>query len=258
MSDPIQGIVLAGGAGTRLRPTTAVINKHLLPVYDRPMIHLPLRSLADAGVTDVIVVTGAEHIADFQTVLGDGHELGIQKLRIVPQQGSGGIADALRCARDYTDAKRFMVMLGDNAFGDSLRGPAERFHEQKDGVRILLKELPDSELTGFGVAVINNGRVQRIVEKPDAACKITGKNAAFLSNLAVTGCYFYPADVFDQIDALTPSARGELEITDLNNYYLQAGVCEHDVLEGWWADAGTPEGLYRAATLVRGGVHPRG
>lgn len=258
MTEPMQGIVLAGGAGTRLRPSTAVVNKHLLPVYDRPMIHLPLQALRDAGVTDVTIVTGAQHVADFEAVLGDGAALGVERLRIVPQEGSGGIADALRCARGYVAAPRLMVVLGDNAFGDSLRPSAERFVQQSDGARLLLKPVPAAERSGLGVAVVQDDRVQRIVEKPGFAPPGQAAHGDRVSDLAVTGCYFYPADVFDQIEALQPSARDELEITDLNNRYLQAGRCEHDILEGWWADAGTPEGLYRAATLVREGVHRRG
>jgi len=253
----MQGIVLAGGEGTRLRPTTAVVNKHLLPVYDRPLIHLPIRTLVDAGVTDIVIVTGTRHVGDFEAVLDDTPVPGVKRVQVVAQPGYGGVADALRFARDAVSADRLMVLLGDNVFGQPLRETAARFLDQPDGARLLLKKTHADRLPGLGVAVMNGGKLQRIVEKPAAAAPGEPADADgddVLTDLAVTGCYFYPADVFDQIEALEPSPRGELEITDLNNRYIHAGRCRHELMEGWWADAGTPEGLFRAASLVRATV----
>jgi len=246
--DQLQGIVLAGGEGTRLRPSTRAVNKHLLPVYDRPMIHLPLQTLRDAGVDDVIVVTGRGHVPAFERVLGDGASFGFERLRYAEQTGSGGIADALGCARPLVTRDRLMVLLGDNVFGSSLREQAAAFTRSTSGARFVLYPCPEDQTHAMGVTFLNGKQLTPIVEKPsDTDTQDTASNQAY----AVTGCYFYPADVFDVIASSRPSPRGELEITDINNHYINNQHCTHHILEGYWGDAGTPEGLYQAAHHVR-------
>lgn len=239
--DEIRGVVLAGGLGARLAPVTLVTNKHLLPVYDKPMIFYPIETLVRAGIVEILLVTGGEHAGDFLRVLGTGEQLGIRRLHYTYQQGEGGIADALRLAEPFAEGHRICVILGDNLIGKNIRAATAAFMEQKQGARILLKEVPDPER--FGVVQLDNGRITRIIEKP----------ADPPSNLAVIGIYFYDGRVFDIVRTLKPSGRGELEITDVNNAYLEQGTLEHDVLEGWWTDAGTFESLHSASNLVRDG-----
>jgi len=236
----LKGVILAGGLGSRLMPLTKVTNKHLLPVFDRPMIHFPIECLVKGGVTDVLVVTGGDSAGHFLKLLGDGREFGA-RLVYAYQQGEGGIADALRLAEAFVAGGRMVVVLGDNLVQRSIRPSVERFLQQRRGARILLKRVPDPQR--FGVAVVDGGRVTSIVEKPQRPP----------SDLAVTGIYFYDAQAFDIIRTLRPSGRGELEITDVNNAYLARGELEWDELHGWWSDAGTFESLYKASTLVREG-----
>ena len=236
----MKGIVLAGGLGTRLHPLTRVTNKHLLPVYDQPMIAWPVRKLIDAGIRDILIVTGGQHAGDFLRLLGNGREFGLKHLNYTYQEGEGGIAEALGLAEHFADGDPVMVMLGDNLFEDSMRSAVRRYEEQGAGARIFLKEVPDPER--FGVPHLVDGRITAIVEKPSSPP----------SPYAVTGAYIYDARVFDIIRTLEPSARNELEITDVNNRYIEWGELEHEVLEGWWADAGTFESLHRASKLVRG------
>lgn len=236
----MKGVVLAGGMGTRLGLLTKITNKHLLPVYDRPMVHFPMLKLVEAGVGDVMLVTGGNSAGDFLRLLGNGRELGLRRIHYAYQEGSGGIAAALALTEDFVEGDRVMVILGDNLFEDSLAPFAERFAVQARGARVLVKEVSDPER--FGVASVRNGRVVRIVEKPETP----------ESRYAVTGCYMYDARVFDIVRTLKPSGRGELEITDVNNAYLEAGELEYDVLSGWWQDAGSSfEAYARAQVLVR-------
>ncbi|MCI0586527.1 MAG: NTP transferase domain-containing protein [Planctomycetes bacterium] len=234
----MKGVILAGGLGTRLNPLTKVTNKHLLPVYDRPMIHYPVRTLVEAGIRDLLLVTGGNNAGDFLRLLGNGSEFGLKHLNYTYQAGEGGIADALKLAEHFADGEKVCVFLGDNLVERSIRREVEAFQRQPSGARILLKEVPDPER--FGVAEVEGDRVRRIEEKP----------AHPRSRLAVVGIYFYDAKVFEILRPLEPSARGELEITDVNNAYLRAGVLTYGVLEGWWTDAGTFPSLLRANTLV--------
>lgn len=234
----MKGVLLAGGLGTRLMPMTRVTNKHLLPVYDRPMIYFPLQQLVHAGIRDILVVTGGDHAGDFLKLLRNGHDFGLEHLGYAYQEGEGGIAEALGLAEHFAAGEPIVVVLGDNIFQDSLSEPIARFREDPDGAMILLKEVHDPER--FGVATIEGDRVTRIVEKPKEPT----------SSLAVTGCYLYDARVFDVIRELEPSGRGELEITDVNNRYVEWEALRHHVVSGWWADAGTIGSLHRATGLV--------
>jgi glucose-1-phosphate thymidylyltransferase len=234
----MKGVILAGGLGTRLLPLTRITNKHLLPVFDRPMIYYPLQTLINAGITDILLVTGGPHAGDFLRLLGDGRQFGLTHLNYTYQEGEGGIAAALSLAEHFADGDKLCVILGDNLIEGSIAGAAARFRRQVRGARIVLKQVPDAER--FGVAVLRNGRVSAIEEKP----------AHPKSPYAVTGVYLYDARVFDVIRTLEPSGRGELEITDVNNWYLRRGELECEVLEGWWTDAGTFDSLHRAGNLV--------
>jgi glucose-1-phosphate thymidylyltransferase len=234
----ILGIVLAGGLGTRLSPLTKVTNKHLLPVYDRPMIHYPIETLVRAGVRDILLVTGGASAGDFLRLLGNGAEFGLTHLDYVYQEGEGGIAAALGLARYYAAGKRMVVVLGDNILQDDIAPFVEGFRRQSAGAKILLKEVDDPQR--FGVAELDGDRVIGIEEKP----------ARPRSRYAVTGVYFYDDSVFDIIADLRPSARGELEITDVNNAYIRRSKLTFDFLKGWWTDAGTFESLLRANVLV--------
>lgn len=236
----MKGVLLAGGLGTRLLPMTRVTNKHLLPVYDRPMIYFPLQQLVHAGIRDILVVTGGDHAGDFLKLLRNGHDFGLEHLGYAYQEGEGGIAEALGLAEHFAAGEPIVVILGDNLFQDSLSEPIERFRADPDGAMILLKEVHDPER--FGVATVEGDRVAEIVEKPQRP----------ESRLAVTGCYMYDARVFDIIRELEPSGRGELEITDVNNRYVEWGKLKHHVVSGWWADAGTIGSLHRATGLVAG------
>jgi glucose-1-phosphate thymidylyltransferase len=237
----MKGIVLAGGLGTRLRPLTLVTNKHLLPVYDRPMIYYPLQCLLNAGIREILIVTGGEHAGDFLKLLGNGKHLGIRELHYTYQEGEGGIADALLLAEDFADGDKVCVVLGDNIIERHIRRAAGDFFTQPEGAMILLKQVDDPHR--FGVPRFQDGRIVQILEKP----------ADPPSDYAVTGIYLYDADVFEIARTLEPSARGELEITDVNNEYLRRGTLTSTVLEGWWTDAGTFESLHRASRLVAEG-----
>ncbi|MFM9995290.1 MAG: sugar phosphate nucleotidyltransferase [Phycisphaerales bacterium] len=238
----MKGVILAGGLGSRLRPMTLVTNKHLLPVFDRPMIYYPIQTLLNAAIHDILIVTGGEHAGDFLKLLRNGKHLGIRHLEYAYQEGEGGIADALKLAEDFADGDKVCVVLGDNIIQGNIRRAAGDFFTQRTGAKIILKEVPDPER--FGVVRFEgegaSRRIAEILEKP--------KNAP--SKYAVTGLYFYDADVFTMCNSLDASARGELEITDVNNMYLKRGDLTHDVLDGWWTDAGTIESLYRAATFI--------
>jgi len=237
----VKGIILAGGLGSRLFPLTKITNKHLLPVYDRPMIYYPIHTLLDAGIDDIMLVTGGNFAGDFLQLLGNGREFGLKEIHYAYQQGEGGIADALKLAEHFVDRERCVVILGDNILEHSIRPAVEAFRRQSRGARIMLKEVPDPQR--FGVPAFDEqGRITRIDEKP----------AIPASNYAVIGVYMYDGHVWDVLPTLKPSGRGELEITDVNNYYLQQSELAYDVVEGWWTDAGTFESLLHAAQLVRG------
>jgi glucose-1-phosphate thymidylyltransferase len=235
----MKGVILAGGTGSRLHPLTRVTNKHLLPVYDKPMIYYPLQTLIDAGIQDILIVTGGNSAGDFLRLLRNGKDFGLQQLNFAYQEGEGGIADALRLAEYFTRGEKLCVILGDNIIEGSIRKAKEKFESQKRGAKILLKEVPDPER--FGVPVFNNDKIVRIEEKP--------KKPA--SPYAVIGIYFYDSTVFDRVRTLKPSQRSEYEITDVNNSYLAEGQLDHGFLDGWWTDAGTFESLWRASNLVR-------
>jgi glucose-1-phosphate thymidylyltransferase len=237
----MKGIILAGGLGTRLHPLTRVTNKHLLPVWNKPMVYYPIECLVNAGITDIMLVTGGNNAGDFLRLLGNGAEFGLKHLNYTYQQGEAGIADALRLCEHFADGGPVCVVLGDNIIEKNIRKARTRFDEQKTGAKILLKEVPDPER--FGVAEIDGPKVVRIVEKPKAP----------KSRYAVIGIYFYDARVFEIIRTLKPSARGELEITDVNNAYIAQSAMTYEVLEGWWTDAGTFESLHRASNLVHDG-----
>ncbi|MCZ6770050.1 MAG: sugar phosphate nucleotidyltransferase [Acidobacteria bacterium] len=234
----MKGIILAGGLGTRLRPLTKVTNKHLLPVYDKPMIFYPLEVLVDAGITDIMVVTGGNNAGDFLRLLGNGREFGLHQLHFAYQEGEGGIAEALSLAKYFAGEDLLCVYLGDNIIEDSIRTYVEKFKKQARGAKILLKEVANCER--FGVPELKDDKVVKIYEKPRVAP----------SKYAVTGIYMYDPRVFDIITTLEPSQRGELEITDVNNRYIEWGELTYDVLEGWWTDAGTFDSLLRANKLV--------
>jgi glucose-1-phosphate thymidylyltransferase len=233
----MKGVILAGGVGTRLYPLTRVINKHLLPVYNQPMIFYPLQALVNAGICEILIVTGGQGAGDFLRLLSNGKDFGLKHLNYTYQEGEGGIADALRLAEHFVDRDNMCVILGDNIIENNICAAVENFRQAR-GAHIILKEVHDPER--FGCPEIINGRIVGIEEKPKQP----------KSDYAVTGLYLYDATLFDKIRTLKPSARGELEITDVNNLYLQEGTLNYSVLEGWWTDAGTFESLRRAADLV--------
>ncbi len=235
----MKGVVLAGGTGSRLFPLTRVTNKHLLPVYDKPMIYYPLQTLVQAGIRDILIVTGGNNAGDFLRLLRNGRDFGLQQLSFAYQEGEAGIADALRLAEPFVRGERICVILGDNIIEGSIRTAKEKFEEQESGAMVMLKEVPDPER--FGVPVFENDRIVRIEEKP--------KQPA--SPYAVVGVYFFDWTIFSRIRRLKPSGRGEYEITDINNSYLADGLLFHELLEGFWTDAGTFESLWRAGTMVR-------
>jgi glucose-1-phosphate thymidylyltransferase len=231
----VKGVILAGGKGTRLHPLTRITNKHLLPIYDRPMVTYAIEALVNAGLTELMLVTGGTHAGEFFRLLGDGHEHGIDRLFYAFQEEEGGIAEALGLAERFVGGDRVLVMLADNIFERSIRAAVENFEQQERGGRIVLARLPDPEhLRHLGVAKLDGDRVAGIVEKPEVPP----------SEFAVTGVYFYDADVFQVIPSLTPSGRGELEITDVNNHYVGEGTMEYDVVEGFWGDAGESIDVY--------------
>ncbi len=231
----MKGVILAGGTGSRLYPLTKVTNKHLLPVYDKPMIYYPMETLINAGIKDIMIVSGRGHAGHFLELLGSGVDFGVHFTYEI-QEKAGGIAQALSLAEDFADGDSVTVILGDNIFQDNIKGDVANFN---DGAKIFLKEVPDAYR--FGVAELKGEKVIGIEEKPKEP----------KSNFAVTGLYIYDSEVFDAIKTLKPSGRGELEITDVNNYYVDKGAMEYGILEGFWSDAGTFESLLRAGMLVK-------
>jgi glucose-1-phosphate thymidylyltransferase len=234
----MKGIVLAGGLGTRLYPLTKVTNKHLLPIYDKPMIYYPIELMVDAGIREILIVTGGKNAGEFLRLLGNGKEFGLNHINYAYQEGEGGIAAALALAEFFADKQPICVILGDNIVQGSIAQNVENFKKQGSGARILLKEVSDPQR--FGVPEIQGKQIIRIDEKPEQPA----------SNYAVTGIYMYDASVFEIVKTLTPSKRGELEITDVNNAYISQGKMHYDILEGWWTDAGPFESLLRASNLV--------
>jgi glucose-1-phosphate thymidylyltransferase len=234
----MKGIVLAGGLGTRLLPLTKVTNKHLLPVYQEPMIYYPIKTLVNAGIEEILIVTGGNNAGEFLRLLGNGKDFGLKHINYTYQEGEGGIAAALSLAEFFADNGKIVVVLGDNIIEKNIRKAVEEFKKQKDGAKIMLKEVPDP--SRFGVPVFEADRIVRVEEKP----------ANPLSPYAVIGIYMYDRRVFDFIKQLKPSQRGELEITDVNNFYIGEGAMSWDILDGWWTDAGTFESLQHAGNLV--------
>jgi glucose-1-phosphate thymidylyltransferase len=234
----MKGVVLAGGTGSRLNPLTRVTNKHLLPIYDKPMIYYPIQTLVNAGIEEILLVTGGKNAGDFLRLLGNGRDFGLKHLNYTYQEGEGGIADALGLAEYFAAGESICVILGDNIIENNICQAVQRFENQKDGAKILLKEVADAQR--FGVAEIRDSHVLGIEEKPTNP----------KSNYAVVGIYFYDSTVFQKIRRLKPSGRGELEITDVNNFYIQENKLTYEVLAGWWTDAGQFESLLRANNLV--------
>jgi glucose-1-phosphate thymidylyltransferase len=234
----MKGIILAGGLGTRMFPLTKITNKHLLPVYDKPMIYYPLQALVNAGIEDILLVTGGNYAGDFLRLLGNGQEFGLKHINYTYQEGEGGIAAALSLAEFFADKDKICVILGDNVIEKNIRRAVKAFEGQKEGALIMIKEVPDPQR--FGVPVLKGEKIVKIEEKPTSP----------QSPYAVTGIYMYDNAVFDIIKTLKPSGRGELEITDVNNAYIERGQLTWEVLDGWWTDAGTFESLLRASQLV--------
>lgn len=235
----IKGVILAGGLGTRLHPLTVRANKHLLPVGGRPMIAYPIRRMVEAGIDELCIVTNERHLGDFEQALGDGAAFGVRHLRLAAQpREAAGVADALAQAEPFAEGHRVCVMLGDNLIEQSIAAVAGRFAAQPSGARVLLKAVDDPHR--FGIARLAADRIVDIIEKPQVPP----------SNLAVVGIYFYDADVFDICRTVRPSTRGELEITDVNRVYCRRGDLEHEMLDGWWCDVGTPEALRHAGQRV--------
>ena len=239
----MKGVILAGGTGSRLDPMTRITNKHLLPVYTKPMIYYPIETLVNAGITDIMVVTGGNHAGEFLRLLGDGRELGVSRLSYAYQARAGGIAEALGLTESFVDGDKFLVMLGDNILEHSIEPFVENFERQEHGARVLLKEMSDPQhLRHLGVPIFEGGRITDILEKP--------QNPP--SQYAVIGLYMYNSDVFDIVKSLKPSGRGELEITDVNNAYIDRGEMEYDVIDGFWGDAGESiEVYYEIIDFVR-------
>ncbi|MGB2662043.1 MAG: sugar phosphate nucleotidyltransferase [Candidatus Omnitrophota bacterium] len=234
----MKGVVLAGGLGKRLHPLTKITNKHLLPVYNKPMIYYPILTLVGAGIKDIMVVTGGNHAGNFLRLLGNGHEFGLEGVDYAYQEEEGGIAEALSLAEHFADGDRVVVMLGDNIIEKSINDEVKKFDQQPEGARILIKEVPNPER--FGVVEFDGDMIIDIAEKPEKP----------KTNYVVTGIYMYDAKVCDIIKTLKPSGRGELEITDVNNAYIKKGQLKYSKLDGWWTDAGTFESLFRANQLV--------
>ncbi|MGB2937842.1 MAG: sugar phosphate nucleotidyltransferase [Phycisphaerae bacterium] len=222
----MKGVILAGGLGTRLNPLTKITNKHLLPVYSKPMIYYSVECLVGAGIADICIITGGNSAGDFIRLLENGEAFGLSRLHYAYQKGEGGIAEALDLASEFAEGSKVCVVLGDNILERSIRRAVEKFEKQPAGAKVFLKEVPNPE--AYGIAELDGDRIARIVEKPKAP----------KSNLAVIGVYMYPPDVFGIIPTLKPSARGELEITDVNNHYVEAGTMTYEIVDGWWADAG--------------------
>jgi len=234
----MKGVILAGGLGKRLEPLTLITNKHLLPVYDKPMIYYPIQILVDAGIKDILIVTGGNHAGEFLRLLGNGREFGLKHINYTYQKGEGGIAEALGLAEHFTDNDKVAVVLGDNIIEKSIKKHVDEFIKQPKGAKILIKKVDDPER--FGVPEIKGDKIVNIEEKPKRP----------KSKYAVTGIYMYDARVFEIIKALKPSDRGELEITDVNNDYIARSEMTYSVLDGWWSDCGTHESLLSASNLV--------
>lgn len=234
----MKGIVLAGGTGSRLHPLTKVTNKHLLPIYDKPMIYYPIQTLVNAGIKDILLVTGGKNAGDFLRLLGNGKEFGLKHFNYTYQEGEGGIAHALSLAEFFADGGPICVILGDNLIEYNICAAVQEFQKQASGAKIILKQVLDAQR--FGVAEIRGDHVVGIEEKPKAP----------KSDYAVIGIYLYDGSVFEKIRRLKPSNRGELEITDVNNFYIEEGTLTYEILEGWWTDAGTFESLLRANNMV--------
>ncbi|MDD5681312.1 MAG: sugar phosphate nucleotidyltransferase [Candidatus Omnitrophica bacterium] len=234
----MKGIILAGGLGTRLKPLTKITNKHLLPIYSKPMIYYPIETLVDAGIKDILLVTGGNHAGEFLRLLGNGHHFGLKHINYTYQEGEGGIADALKLAEHFAEGQKTVVILGDNIVEKSIKKYIDNFAKQERGARILIKEADDP--CRFGVAEIKNKKIVSIEEKPKKP----------KSKYVVTGIYMYDSSVFEIARNLKPSKRGELEITDVNNAYIRQSALEYDILDGWWTDSGTFDSLLRANNLV--------
>lgn len=234
----MKGVVLAGGTGSRLSPLTRVTNKHLLPIYDKPMVYYPIQTLVNAGIQEILLVTGGKNAGDFLRLLGNGRDFGLKHINYTYQEGEGGIAEALGLAEHFADGEPICVVLGDNIIETNVQQAVENFRKQKVGARIILKEVEDADR--FGVAEVQGNSVVSIEEKPRIP----------KSSCAVIGIYLYDSTVFEKIRRLKPSGRGELEITDVNNFYIEEGTLSYEILDGWWTDAGTFESLLRANNLV--------
>lgn len=234
----MKGVILAGGLGKRLYPLTKITNKHLLPVYNKPMIFYPIEALVEAGIKDILIVTGGTHAGEFLRLLGNGHQFGLKHINYTYQEGEGGIADALKLAEHFADCEKIIVILGDNIIEKSIKRQVERFKSQKKGARVLLKKVNDPQR--FGVAEIKGGKIISIEEKPKRP----------KSDYIVTGIYMYDNQVFDIVRNLKPSGRGEMEITDVNNVYIKRKQLTYDMLNGWWTDSGTFDSLLRANNLA--------
>ena len=235
----MKGVILAGGLGTRLYPLTRITNKHLLPIYDKPMIYYPIEKLVQAGIRDILIVTGGNFAGDFLMLLRNGKEFGLKEIKYAYQEGQGGIAEALSLAEDFAENEKIVVILGDNVIEDDLAPHVKSFEKQEKGAKIFLKEVDHPQR--FGVAVIKKDKIIKIDEKPKKP----------KSPYAVTGIYMYDNEVFNVVKTCKPSARGEMEITDVNNNYIRQGLISYSVLKGFWSDAGTFDSLYKASELVR-------
>lgn len=237
----MKGVVLAGGLGTRLRPLTTITNKHLLPVYNKPMVFYPIEMLVAAGITDIMLVTGGNSAGDFLRLIGNGEDFGLSRIHYAYQKGEGGIAEALGLAKDFVGGDRVVVVLGDNVLQNSIKKGVETFARQERGGRIFLKQVDHP--WEYGIAEVQASKIKRIIEKPTDPP----------GNLAVIGIYMYPPDVFDIVETLKPSARGELEITDVNNAYIERGEMEYELVDGWWLDCGENHQalLHASLTIAR-------
>ncbi|MDB4349464.1 sugar phosphate nucleotidyltransferase [Omnitrophica bacterium] len=234
----MRGVILAGGLGKRLYPLTKISNKHLLPIYSKPLVYYPIQALVDANIRDILIVTGGNHAGEFLRLLGNGQQFGLKHLNYTYQEGEGGIAHALSLAEHFAGGEKTVIILGDNIIEKDIKSAVSNFERQREGARILIKEVPDPER--FGVVELKDEKIVSIEEKPKKV----------KSNYIVTGIYMYDSQVFDIIKTLKPSGRGELEITDVNNTYLKRGQLCYDILDGWWTDAGTFNSLLKANNLV--------
>ncbi len=238
----MKGVILAGGLGTRLSPLTDITNKHLLPIYDKPMIYYPIQTMVNAGIEDIMIVTGGYNAGDFLRLLGNGKEFGLKWLRYAYQEGEGGIADALSLGEHFAEGEKIVVMLGDNVIEKNIISAVNNFAADEEGARIMLKEVDNPR--DYGVAVIEGEKVVEILEKPPDPP----------TNFAVIGIYMFDRRVFEYISSLQPSDRGELEITDVNNMYIRDGLMKYEVIDGWWADAGSSiDGLWKVNQIVAEG-----